>query len=379
MQNNSHKTILVCSNYAWTIVNFRLHLIKRLIEDGYRVIVVTQYDGYEKKIAEYVDEIHPLFISRKGVNPFVDFFTIADLLRILIKYKPDLLLTFTIKPVIYGSIASKLLNIRSIVMITGLGTAFITDNWITKIVKQLYRFALSSVSIAFFQNADDCDVFIQNKLVNKRVCKYTPGSGIDTDKFTHVTLPNGPEINFLLIARMIRDKGIEEFVEAAKIIKPKYPMARFQLLGPLGVQNRTAIKKNELETWQNEGIVEYVGETDDVTKFIEKASCVVLPSYREGTSRVLLEAAAMGRPLVATDVPGCKEVVEDGVTGFLCKPKDYADLSQKIELMLKLPHEARQAMGARGREKVENEFRHEIVSDLYIDAIKSCLPEKLVH
>ena len=142
------------------------------------------------------------------------------------------------------------------------------------------------------------------------------------------------------------------------------------MLGPLGVQNRTAIKKHEVEAWKNEGFIEYLGETDDVTKFIEKASCIVLPSYREGTSRVLLEAAAMGRPLVATDVPGCREVVEDGVSGFLCKPRDYADLSQKIELMLKLPYEARQAMGARGREKIENEFRQEIVCDLYIDAIK---------
>ena len=356
-----------------------MSLIRRLKAEGYKVIVLTEFDGYENQIRLEVDNIEPLFISRKGVNPFVDFFTIVDLVRLLVKFKPDILLTFSIKPVIYGSIAAKILKIKSIVMITGLGTAFITDNWITNVVKQLYRFALSSVSVVFFQNIDDRNIFVQHELVDKKVCRYTPGSGVDTDKFAYSTLPNSPEITFLLIARMLRDNGIGEFVEAAKTIKLKYSNARFQLLGPLGVQNRTSIKKNEVETWQNEGFIEYLGETDDVTKFIEKASCVVLPSYREGTSRVLLEAAAMGRPLVATNVPGCREVVEDGVTGFLCKPRDYADLSQKIELMLKLPYDARQAMGARGREKIENEFRQEIVCDLYIDAIKSCQPGQLSH
>ena len=379
MKRASSKTVIICSNHAWTIYNFRMSLIRRLKAEGYKVIVLTEFDGYENQIGLEVDNIEPLFISRKGVNPFVDFFTIVDLVRLLIQFKPDILLTFTIKPVIYGSIAAKILKIQSVVMITGLGTAFITDNWITKVVKQLYRFALSSVSVVFFQNIDDRDIFVQHELVDKKVCRYTPGSGVDIDKFTHSALPNSPEITFLLIARMLRDKGIGEFVEAAKTIKLKYSNARFQLLGPLGVQNRTAIKKHEVEAWKNEGFIEYLGETDDVTKFIEKASCIVLPSYREGTSRVLLEAAAMGRPLVATDVPGCREVVEDGVSGFLCKPRDYADLSQKIELMLKLPYESRQVMGARGREKIENEFRQEIVCDLYIDAIKSCPSGQLPH
>ena len=365
-------TVVICSNYAWTVYNFRMSLIRRLKAEGYKVIVLTEFDGYENQIGLEVDVIEPLFISRKGVNPFVDFFTIINIVRHLRKLKPDVLLTFSIKPVIYGSIAANVVRIPTIAMITGLGTSFITNNWITKVVKKLYQVALSSVSVVFFQNVDDRNIFVEQKLVKEKVCRYSPGSGVDIDKFTYSTLPNTPEISFLLIARMLWDKGVGEFVNAAKIIKKKYPHVRFQLLGPLGVQNRTSIKQSEVKTWENEGIVEYLGETADVTSYIEKACCVVLPSYREGTSRVLLEAAAMGRPLVATDVPGCREVVEDGVTGLLCKPRDYADLSQKIELMLKLPYEARQAMGARGREKIENEFRQEIVCDLYIDAIKSC-------
>jgi len=371
-ENVGKPTVVICSNYAWTVYNFRMSLIRRLKAEGYKVIVVTEFDGYENEIGLEVDVIEPLFISRKGVNPFVDFFTIIDLIRHLRKFKPDMLLTFSIKPVIYGSMAAKILRVPSIIMITGLGTAFITNNWITKVVKKLYRFALSSVSVVFFQNVDDRNIFVEQKLVDEKVCRYTPGSGVDIDKFTYSTLPNTPEITFLLIARMLWDKGIGEFVEAAKTIKLKYPNARFQLLGPLGVQNRTSIKSTEMEAWENEGIIEYLGETDDVTSYIEKACCVVLPSYREGTSRVLLEAAAMGRPLIATDVPGCREIIDDGVTGLLCKPRDYVALSQKMELLLELPYETRREMGVKGREKVESGFRQEIVCDLYIDAIKSC-------
>ena len=354
-----------------------MSLIRRLKLEGHQVVVLTEFDGYENQIRQEVDCIESLFISRKGVNPFVDFLTIVDLVRKLLKFKPDVLLTFSIKPVIYGSIAAKILKIQSIVMITGLGTAFLANNWITRVVKRLYRFALSSVSVIFFQNINDRDIFVKHKLVDKKVCRQSPGSGVDINKFTLSALPKRPEFTFLLIARMLWDKGIGEFVEAAKTIKLKYPNTRFKLLGPLGVQNRTSLKKSDISAWENEGIIEYLGETDDVSKFIENACCVVLPSYREGTSRVLLEAAAMGRPLLASDVPGCREVVEDGVSGFLCKPRDSADLFQKIELMLKLPYETRQAMGSRGRKKIENEFREEIVCDLYVDAIKNCNSDSL--
>ena len=346
-------------------------LIRRLKSEGYKVIVLTQFDGYENVIGEEVDEIKSLFISRKGINPFVDIFTILHFTKHLLTFKPDVLLSFTIKPVIYGSIAAKITNVRSIVMITGLGTAFIADTWLTKVVKALYRYALSSVSSIFFQNVDDKDLFINQKLVDSRVCQLTPGSGLDLDKFAYADLLHTPDTVFLLIARMLWDKGIGEFVDAARDIKVRYPNSRFQLLGPLGVENRSSIPRSQMAEWQEEGFIEYLGETDNVAVYIKKASCVVLPSYREGTSRVLLEGAAMGRPLIATDVPGCREVVDDGVTGFLCKPRNYVSLAQKIELMLKLPHEACIVMGVKGRKKVENEFNQDIVCDLYVQAIKN--------
>jgi len=364
-------TVLICSNYAWTIINFRLPLIKRLIKNGYRVVVVTQYDGYENQIAEYVDEIRPLFISRKGVNPFVDSITLLNLVICFRKLKPYYLLLFTIKPVIYGAVAAKLFNIKTIVMITGLGTAFIADNWITRLVKLLYRFALSSVVAAFFQNNDDKELFLKSNLINPNVCKLTPGSGIDSRQFPYRSLPQNNNLTFILIARMLWDKGIGEYVEAAKIIKLKYPNTKFELLGALGVENRTAISAETMAVWVNEGSVEYLGETFDVKPYIEKASCVVLPSYREGTSRILLEAASIGRPIIASDVPGCREVVENKISGLLCRSKDSLDLSDKMEMMINLSFQERKMMGIKGREKIEKEFNQNIVNDLFIDALEN--------
>ena len=214
--NLGKPTVLICSNYAWTIFNFRMPLIRRFKAEGYKVVVVTEFDGYENEIGLEVDAIEPLFISRKGVNPFVDFLTIIDLVRHLRKLKPDVLLTFSIKPVIYGAIAAKVVRIPVIAMITGLGTAFITNNWITRVVKKLYQLSLSSVSVIFFQNVDDRNIFVEQQLIDAKVCRYSPGSGVDIDKFAYSTLPNNPTISFLLIGRMLWDKGIGEFVDAAK-------------------------------------------------------------------------------------------------------------------------------------------------------------------
>jgi len=344
-------------------------LIRSLTASGFRVIVITQFDGYEKKIAHEVDHIYPLFISRKGVNLFVDMVTLINLIKKLADIKPDILLLFTIKPVIYGSIAARVMSIRHMAMITGLGTVFISQNWITIAVKYLYKFSLKKASAVFFQNTDDKELFLTNSLVDASVCKLTPGSGIELDKFQFSNFPKESNTTFLLIARMLRDKGVVEFVEAARRLKKLYPKTNFQLLGPLDVKNRTAISRTQMNNWVEEGIIEYLGETDDVSPFIKDSSCVVLPSYREGTSRVLLEAAAMGRPIVTSDVPGCKEVVEDNKNGFLCKAKDTFDLTEKLQKMILLPYDKKVKMGILGRKKVEDEFDSSIVCKIYQDAV----------
>lgn len=367
------KKILICSNYAWTIFNFRMSLIRSLKEQGYSIEVLTQFDGYEKNIIQEVDKVHHLFISRKGINPFIDLITIFNFFLFFLRIKPDLILFFTIKPVIYGMLASKFFGIPSIPTITGLGTTFIKENIITKIVKRLYGIALSSASVVFFQNNDDKSLFIEEKLLDSNLCRLSPGSGLDLSAFPESKIEPRDNMTFLLIARLLWDKGIGEYIEAAKVIKAKYPNVNFQLLGPRGVKNRSAISDLKIDEWEQDGVISYLGETDDVASFIKKACCVVLPSYREGTSRVLLESAAMCRPLIATDVPGCREIVDDGITGFLCKSKDYISLAKKIDTMINLSYKDRVSMGKKGREKIQNEFSKDIVCELYNETINSVL------
>lgn len=369
---HKQKTILICSNYAWTIFNFRLPIIRSLRNAGYRVEVATQFDGYEARLVDEVDNIHNLFISRKGLNPIVDLITCLNILLIVLKSKIDICLLFTIKPVIYGSIAASFIRVPALPMITGLGTAFLTDGILASIVKSLYKVALRPVKIVFFQNTADKNLFINEGIVDKKFCRLSPGSGVDLDKFSPSDPPLRDQLTFLLVARMLWDKGIGEFIEAARLIKLKHPKTRFQLLGPLGVQNRSSISNKDMTGWLEEDIIEYLGETDNVDRYIKDSCCVVLPSYREGTSRVLLEAAAMSRPVIATDVPGCREVIEDDITGFLCKPRDYNDLSDKMEKMILLPYETRRIMGEKGRQKVQQEFCQNIVCKLYIDTIEEC-------
>jgi glycosyltransferase involved in cell wall biosynthesis len=365
LNNYKNKSIVICSNYAWTIYNFRMSLIKSLNRSGYRVIVITQFDGYEKKIAKEVDQIMSLYISPKGINPLKDIYTFYDLFKKLSLIKPYSLLLFTIKPVIYGSIAARVMNIPCIPMITGLGTVFISRNLLTKIVKFFFRLALKKSAVVLFQNTDDKELFIHEKLVNPKVCKLTPGSGIELDRFKFQSLPNETNLTFILIARMLKDKGVAEYVEAAKQLKISFPKTRFTLLGPLDVENRTSISKNEMNMWTKEGVVEYLGVTDDVRAFIKKSSCVVLPSYREGISRVLLEASAIGRPIITSDVTGCREVVEDGINGFLCKPRNAHDLRDKMQKMIELSYANKVKMGLLGRKKIEKEYDQKIVSNIY--------------
>ncbi len=370
---SKEKIILISSNYAWTIYNFRLPLINKLKLEGYKVIVLTQFDGYEDLFKDDVDFMLNLYISRKGLNPLIDFITFLNFFSILARYRPDFLLLFSIKPVIYGSLASKLLRVKTISMITGLGTSFILNNWLTKLVSFLYKISISKNLILFFQNSEDKCIFINRKIIKPNKADLIPGSGIDLDQFISKQEKINSDFIFLLIARMIRDKGVEEYVSAAKIVKSKYPKVRFQLLGPLGVQNLSAIDKNQIQIWENEGAIEYMGETDNVIPFIDQASCIVLPSYREGTSRVLLEGAAMSKPLISSDVPGCREVVEDGFNGFLCKVKDSQDLANKIFQMISLPSVEREQMGLNSRKKVEKEFNQEIVLDKYLVTINKHL------
>ena len=368
------KKIVLSANTAWSIYNFRYGLVKKLIDLDYQVVIIAPYDEYSDKLKEMGCEVFDIDINGKSTNPLDDLKTFWQYWKLYKKIDPDLIFHYTIKPNIYGTLAAKLSGIRSIAITTGLGYAFINENLITKVVKGLYRFSLRYAEQVWFLNTDDADIFKRYGLVDESKMLILPGEGIDTSKFQPVDAKKRDDtFRFLLVARMLWDKGVGEYVEAAKNIKKKHKNVDFLLLGAVGVDNPTAIPRETIEKWESDRIVKYLGTTDKVQNELAKADCIVLPSYREGTSRVLLESASMGKPIITTNVPGCKEVVDDGINGFLCEVKDSEDLSDKMERMLHLSEEERVYMGKAGREKAMKEFDERIVIHKYLDAIKSIL------
>ena len=367
------KKIAIVSNTSWSLFNFRFNLAMAIKNAEYEVILIAPYDEYSERLSEEF-EYHNIYINNKGTNPKEDLKTLMDFYRLYKKIKPDIVLNYTIKPNIYGNLACGLLGIKTINNISGLGTVFIKESIVTKIVKFLYRYSLSKSSKVFFQNGDDRDLFVQHSLVKKAICDLVPGSGIDTNKFMPVKFEKKDNrFRFLLIARMLYDKGVGEYVEAVRILKEKYNDVEFQLLGSLDASNKTAIFKEQMQQWVDDKLVNYLGVTDNVQEFIKKVDCIVLPSYREGTPRTLLESASMAKPIVTTNVVGCKEVVDDGVNGYLCEVRNAQDLADKMEKMLNLSEEQRLEMGKKGREKMIKEFDESIVINKYLNRIKEVL------
>lgn len=368
------RKVIVSINAAWNILNFRANLVKALAEQGLEVVALTPDDAHAASLAGIGCRHVALAMNNKGTNPLQDGGLFLRYVAILRRERPDAFLGWTIKPNVYGSLAAHLLNIPVINNVSGLGTAFTRDSWLTRIAEQLYRVALRRSACVFFQNADDLDLFESRHLVRSGQTALLPGSGIALDHFTptHCEAQEGPV--FLLIARLLWDKGVAEYVAAARQVRAVLPGARFHVLGFLDANNRTAITRAQVEDWTREGVITYLGAADDVRPHISAADCVVLPSYREGVPRSLLEAAAMARPQIATDVPGCRDAVEDGVTGLLCRARDSEDLAQKMLIFAAMTPQARAAMGAAGRRRMEQMFDERIVIDRYLNLLKSVLP-----
>ena len=360
---------MIAANTSWNLVNFRGNVIAALIEGGYRVVAIAPRDAHTEQLVNMGVEFHALEFRSSAVSPARDVLLMAryfDLLRII---RPALFLGFTIKPNIYGSLAARVLGIKVINNVSGLGTAFIKQGLITRVAIALYRNAFRRSATVFFQNDEDRRCFIAMRIVSPAQARLLPGSGVDLERFAPVPLPKRRRFVFLLIARLLWDKGVEEYVEAAAIVKRVYPKACFQILGFADVDNRTAVPHATLDRWIGEGLIEHLGATDDVRPAIAAADCIVLPSYREGLPRALLEASAMARPIVATDVPGVRDVVDDGVTGLLCAARSGESLAKALLVMIDLPYEERRAMGQAGRVRVERDFAIAEVTRHYLDAI----------
>lgn len=362
--------IVLTVNKAWNIWNFRQPLVEALLAEGHRVTVLAPRDETVANLTAIGAGFVDLPMDARSLGPAQNLGLVRHFRRTFSRLEPDVVLSFTIKNNLFGALAARSLRIPFVPNVTGLGTIFLGSRPLFLLGQALYRFALGKSPIVFVQNEDDRDFLVGNSILRPGQLRLLPGSGIDTQRFAPTPLPPRDEgTRFLMISRLLRDKGIVEYLEAARALKGSHPQVRAQLLGPLGSDNRTAIGQEDLQGYLDDGSVEYLGQTQDVRPFIEDAHCVVLPSYREGAPRSLIEAASMGRPLIATDVPGCRAVVNDGESGFLCAVKSSEALASAMARMADLTPGAMQEMGDRGREKMVATYSVEHVVDAYRKAI----------
>jgi glycosyltransferase involved in cell wall biosynthesis len=348
--------ILLFANTDWYIYNYRLPLARALRARGDEVILLSPPGRYGELLQKDGFRWQPFPLERKGMNPFAELASIFRLWQFLRREKPDLLHNFTIKPVLYGSLAARLAGVRRIVnAVPGLGIAFADGQGLLRlIVTTFYRLSLGQTRV-IFQNPDDLEVFTQNGLISANQAFLIPGSGVDVEVFRPSPEPDGEPV-VLLAGRLLRSKGIPEFVEAARRIRGAGIRARFVIVGEPYPDNPDSIQAQELVDWQKEGVVETWGWHDDMAEVIKQASIVCLPTtYKEGLPRLLVEAGACGRPVVTTDTPGCRTVVRNGENGQMIPPGDVPALVAALKILLDNPA-LRQKMGARGRKIVEQEF-----------------------
>lgn len=363
-------SLVLSSNSLWNIRNFRGTLARRLRAEGFRLIFLAPAGEEEARSSDLPGEVVRVSLDRSGMNVFRDLALLRWYHRQLGLLQPAAYLSWTIKPNIYGAIAARWAGVPSILNVSGLGTAFLSGSLFGRLISALYRFAFQGAAVVFFQNRDDRDLFVARRIVVPEQARLLPGSGIDLARFAAVRVPfDAAKPVFLLVARLLGDKGVREFIEAGRLVRTSLPNARLQLLGPIDEGNRTTIARAEIDGWVAEGLIDYLGETDDVRPAIAAATAVVLPSYREGLPRTLLEGAAMGRPLVATDVPGCRDVVENETNGFLCKARDAGSLAGAMLRVAALDAAQLQAMGDASRAIVQGQFAEELVHDAYVKAL----------
>lgn len=360
--------LMFVANYMWDIYIFRAGVLRALVEDGHEVIAVAPDDGridMEKAIPGL--RAISIDLNKRGMNPLEDLKLMKDLYKLYKLEKPDLIFHYTIKPNIYGTLGAKLAKRESIAILTGLGYSFIKDSLVSKIAKFLYKFSLKFSKEIWVLNEDDKKTLLSNGIGEEKKIFILPGEGTDCERFSPLPKERKDEKTvFLMIARAFLDKGFKEYEESARKIKGKYgEKVEFWYLGALGENATSGITKEYMDSLVKEGVINYLGVTDKPELVIKECDAIVLPSYREGISKTLLEGGAMAKPIIATDVTGCKEIVENEKTGYLVKVKDVDDLVEKMERFIALPSSERKAMGEAGREKILKEFDEKIIIDIY--------------
>lgn len=365
------KKIAISANTSWYIYNFRKNTIVTLIERGFKVYVIAPKDNYTKRLESLGVVFFNISIDSSGTNPLKDLLTILAFYKIYRKIQLDLVLNFTPKNNIYSTLVARVTGVKTINNIAGLGSLFINESISSKIVRFLYRYSQSKADFIFFQNEEDRALFKYHKIAENVNSDRLPGSGVDLSRFVLSPAIDDGVVRFLLIARMLFDKGIEQYVDAARALKNMYGNSvEFKLLGFLDVDNPSAVSRAQMNKWVDEGVVSYLGTSDNVEAEIAKVDCVVLPSYyREGVPKSLLEAGAMGKPIVTTNNVGCRETVVDGLNGFICEPRSTESLTQALKKIIVISHNERLLLGRNSRYKVEQEFDEKIVINKYLNVI----------
>ena len=369
---SKYKTIALVANSTWNIHNFRLNLLDKFIGEGHDVIVIAPVDQYIEYKEKYpaVKHVALRSMDRDSTNPFKDLVLIAELTRKYKRLKPDLVIHFTNKPNIYGAIAARRAKVDSIAIVTGLGYAFINNGFIKSVTTALYKHTSKYHKKFIFENIEDRELFENENIITRGQGISVKGCGVNTTYFH--PYPN-QKVNeamvFTFVGRLLYDKGVKEFVEAARIIKLRHPKTQFWLVGELDPDNPATVEKDELIEWVDSDIVYYHGFQRDVRPFISKSDCVVLPSYREAIPRTITEAMAMAKPVITTDTAGCREAVEVEVNGYLAKLRDANDLAESIQKIISLTKEERKSMGQAGRNIVMNQFDDRLIANHIYDII----------
>ena len=356
--------ILFLVNHDIVIYNFRLELVERLLADGHDVVISSPYGERIEDLKALGCSYREIKLSRHGMNPVKELLLISNYKKLIREEKPDIVFSYTIKPNIYGAIACRSLHVPCIVNITGLGTAVEYGGIQQKIILLLYRYAFTKVQKIFFQNKENMLFFKKHKIAIEKYA-LLPGSGVNLQRFGELPYPSDTTVNFAFISRIMKEKGIDQYLEAAEYIKQKYPNTSFHVCGFC-----EQAYEDKLRDLGNRGIIVYHGMVRDIRIVLKDIHCTVHPTYYpEGLSNVLLESSACARPIITTDRAGCREVIYENVNGFICKQKDSTDLIRQIEKFLMLSNDQRRKMGLAGRQKVEREFDRQIVVSAYIDEL----------
>nr|WP_269802603.1 glycosyltransferase family 4 protein [Marinobacter sp. G11] len=362
--------VFLTSNTSWYLYNFRASTIQALLAQGNRVICLSPPDDFSQRLVDELGAEHiALPLDGKSTGAVQELRSLRFIWAVMRRYRPDFVFNFTVKMNIYCGLVCALQKIPFANNISGLGTAFIHDSWLFRRVRQVYGLVNRRARRLFFQNEEDLSVFRDKGLLGDTPYTLLPGSGVDLQRFQASPLPEGGPFTFIMIARLLGDKGVREYAEACRQLKAEGLDVRCLLVGPLGVSNRTAISEEEVRQWQAEGIVEYPGATDDVRPLIEQAHVLVLPSYREGMPRTVLEAAAMGRPAIVTDVPGCRHAIEPEVTGWLCEVRSAESLAGVMRRVLGMDAAEVQSAGEAARGRMEERFSEDLVVGAYLGCL----------